>query len=150
MAKTCSACGSEVEPGAVKCPSCGAQLAGSTSQMQVVGGGENATVLTEVGPAPEPSMVIVKGPDVGERFVLDRPRVAIGRDPDSIIFLNDVTVSRDHAVVFVNGTQVTVTDRGSLNGTYVNGELIEQAELVDGDHVQIGRFVLVFFTGVGA
>ena len=149
MVTTCSACGSEVDPSAVKCPSCGTQLAGGTASMQVVTGDDRAAILTEVGPAAEPSLVIVKGPDAGERFVLDRARVVIGRDPDSIIFLNDVTVSREHAVVLVEGSGVSISDRGSLNGTYVNGEIVENATLADGDHVQIGRFVLVFFTGLG-
>ena len=53
-------------------------------------------------------------------------------------------------MVSVDGPKVVITDRGSLNGTYVNGSIIEQAALSDGDHVQIGRFLLVFFTGVGA
>jgi pSer/pThr/pTyr-binding forkhead associated (FHA) protein len=150
MVTTCSACGSEVEPGAVKCPSCGTQLTGGTASMPVVDGEDRSAVLTEVGPAAKPSLVIVKGPDAGERFVLDRARLAIGRDPDDVIFLNDVTVSREHAVVTVSGSDVTIADRGSLNGTYVNGVIIEEAKLSDGDHVQIGRFVLVFFTGVGA
>jgi pSer/pThr/pTyr-binding forkhead associated (FHA) protein len=118
--------------------------------MQVVEGEDRSAVLTEVGPAAQPSLVIVKGPDAGERFVLDRSPVAIGRDPEAVIFLNDVTVSREHAVVTVDGTDVSIADRGSLNGTYVNGVIIEEATLSDGDHVQIGRFVLVFFTGVGA
>ena len=117
--------------------------------MQVVTGEDRAAVLTEVGPAAEPSLVIVKGPDAGERFVLDRLSVAIGRDPDAVIFLNDVTVSREHAVVTVDGSTVSIVDRGSLNGTYLNGDIVEEATLSDGDHIQIGRFVLVFFTGVG-
>jgi pSer/pThr/pTyr-binding forkhead associated (FHA) protein len=118
--------------------------------MPVLADEQPGAVVTEVGPAAKPSLVIVKGPDAGERFVLDRPQVAIGRDPDSVIFLNDVTVSREHALVTVQDQRVAIEDRGSLNGTYVNGNIVEQAELADGDHVQIGRFVLVFFTGVGS
>ena len=117
--------------------------------MTVLAADDRSAALTEVGPAAEPSLVIVKGPDAGERFVLDRPKIAIGRDPDAVIFLNDVTVSREHAVVTVDGATVSIVDRGSLNGIYVNDAIVEQAELADGDHVQIGRFVLVFFTGVG-
>jgi pSer/pThr/pTyr-binding forkhead associated (FHA) protein len=149
MVTTCSACGGEAESGAVKCPSCGTQLTGGTASMPVVTGEDRSAALTEVGPTADPSLVIVKGPDAGERFVLDRAQVAIGRDPDAVIFLNDVTVSRQHAVVTVAGSQVSIVDRGSLNGTYVNGAIVEEATLSDGDHVQIGRFVLVFFTGVG-
>jgi pSer/pThr/pTyr-binding forkhead associated (FHA) protein len=143
---TCPACGSEVERDAVKCRSCGTQLAG-TAQMGVVAGPETGAVPAEIGPAAQPSFVVVKGPDTGERFVLSGGEVAIGRDPESDIFLNDVTVSREHAVVSLEADDATIVDRGSLNGTYVNGSIVDQAPLSDGDHVQIGRFLLVFFAG---
>lgn len=144
---TCPACGSEVDREAVKCPSCGTQLAG-TAQMGAVAGGEAAAAMPEeIGPAAQPSFVVVKGPDTGERFVLEADRITIGRDPESDIFLNDVTVSREHAVVSIDGNAVSIADRGSLNGTYVNGAIADQATLADGDHVQVGRFVLVFFVG---
>ncbi len=115
--------------------------------MPVVESGGAERIPAEVGPAEQPSFVVVKGPDSGERFVLDRPEITIGRSPDSSIFLNDVTVSREHAVATIEGSSVTVADRGSLNGTYVNGSIVDQARLADGDHVQIGRFLLVFFAG---
>jgi pSer/pThr/pTyr-binding forkhead associated (FHA) protein len=144
---TCPACGSEVERDAGKCRSCGTQLAG-TAQMGVVADPDaGAAVPAEIGPAAQPSFVVVKGPDTGERFVLSGEEVTIGRDPESDIFLNDVTVSREHAVVSLEGDDVSVVDRGSLNGTYVNGSIVDQARLADGDHVQVGRFLLVFFAG---
>ena len=83
-------------------------------------------------------LVVRKGPQPGERFFIDRPRLTIGRDPESDIFLNDMTVSRMHAVVELIGATVTVTDAGSLNGTYVNGVLVDSAVLEHGDAVQIG------------
>lgn len=143
---TCPACGSEVERDAAKCPSCGTQLAG-TMQMGVVAGPEAGVVPEEIGRITQPSFVVVKGPDTGERFILSEGQVTIGRDPNSDIFLNDVTVSREHAVVTVAGSEASVVDRGSLNGTYLNGSIVDQAALSDGDHLQIGRFLLVFFTG---
>jgi pSer/pThr/pTyr-binding forkhead associated (FHA) protein len=145
---TCPACGSEVDRNAAKCLSCGTQLAGGTAQMGAVADAKSAAAVPqEIGPAAQPSLVVVKGPDTGERFTLAGDTVSIGRDPESDIFLNDVTVSREHAVVSLEGDGVTVADRGSLNGTYVNGSIVEQAPLADGDHVQIGRFLLVFFAG---
>ncbi len=86
-----------------------------------------------------------KGPQPGERFFVDRPRLTIGRDPESDIFLNDMTVSRTHAVMELIGATVKVTDAGSLNGTYVNGVLVDTAELCHGDAVQIGTFQMAFF-----
>jgi pSer/pThr/pTyr-binding forkhead associated (FHA) protein len=143
---TCPACGREVERDSAKCLSCGTQLAG-TAQMGAVTGPETGAVPQEIGPAALPSLVVVKGPDTGERFVLQGDEVTIGRASDSDIFLNDVTVSREHAVVGLENDEVTVVDRGSLNGTYVNGSIVDQARLADGDHLQIGRFLLVFFAG---
>jgi pSer/pThr/pTyr-binding forkhead associated (FHA) protein len=144
---TCPECGAELEPGATMCRACGAQAAGTAAMPPVAAKSE--TFAAEASPAAEPSLVVVKGPDTGERFVLDRREVMIGRDPDATIFLNDITVSRRHALVVVEESGVTVEDLGSLNGTYVNGETVEKAILADGDHIQIGRFLLVFFWGVG-
>jgi pSer/pThr/pTyr-binding forkhead associated (FHA) protein len=86
---------------------------------------------------------------VGERFYLDRPRLVVGRDPASDIFLNDITVSREHAVLDVHPAEVIVSDAGSLNGTYVNGVSVDRAVLRNGDQLQIGRFQMVFLSGGG-
>jgi pSer/pThr/pTyr-binding forkhead associated (FHA) protein len=103
----------------------------------------------QVGSSDEgPLLVVRKGPQPGERFFLDRPRLVIGRDPESDIFLNDMTVSRAHAVVFSDEHGVRVADAGSLNGTYVNGVVAEEALLSDGDVLQIGTFQMLFLSGV--
>jgi pSer/pThr/pTyr-binding forkhead associated (FHA) protein len=103
----------------------------------------------QVGSSDEgPLLVVRKGPQPGERFFLDRPRLVIGRDPESDIFLNDMTVSRAHAVVFSDEHGVRVADAGSLNGTYVNGAVAEEAVLSDGDVLQIGTFQMLFLSGV--
>ena len=73
--------------------------------------------------------------------------VNAGRHPDSEIFLDDVTVSRRHAVFERTGGTFTVSDVGSLNGTYVNRDRIDEVQLKDGDEVQIGKYRLVFFAG---
>jgi pSer/pThr/pTyr-binding forkhead associated (FHA) protein len=73
--------------------------------------------------------------------------VTAGRHPDSEIFLDDVTVSRRHAEFHREGETFTVSDVGSLNGTYVNRDRIDRVLLNDGDEVQIGKFRLVFFAG---
>ncbi len=92
-------------------------------------------------------MVVQKGPGAGSRFLLDSDVVNAGRHPDSEIFLDDVTVSRRHAVFDRTGDSFTVRDVGSLNGTYVNRDRIEKVQLKDGDEVQIGKYRLVFFAG---
>ncbi|HEX3957145.1 MAG TPA: FHA domain-containing protein [Trebonia sp.] len=91
-------------------------------------------------------LIVTRGPNVGSRFLLDDDFTSAGRHPDSDIFLDDVTVSRRHAEFYRQGARFTVRDVGSLNGTYVNRERIEEAELFGGDEVQIGKFRLRFLT----
>ena len=92
-------------------------------------------------------LAVRRGPNAGARFLLDHDVTTSGRHPDSDIFLDDVTVSRRHAEFHREGGRFTVRDVGSLNGTYVNRERIEEAELIGGDEVQIGKFRLVFIAG---
>jgi pSer/pThr/pTyr-binding forkhead associated (FHA) protein len=91
-------------------------------------------------------LLVMRGPNAGRRFRLDGELTTAGRHPDSDIFLDDVTVSRRHAEFYRHGAGFTVRDVGSLNGTYVNRERIEEAELAGGDEVQIGKFRLLFLT----
>jgi pSer/pThr/pTyr-binding forkhead associated (FHA) protein len=90
-------------------------------------------------------LVVLRGPNTGARFLLDDDEVMSGRHPDSDIFLDDVTVSRKHAIFTRSGGTFTVRDVGSLNGTYVNRDLVDEAVLNTGDEVQIGKFRLVFY-----
>ncbi|MBS4753784.1 zinc-ribbon and FHA domain-containing protein [Nocardioides sp. zg-ZUI104] len=92
-------------------------------------------------------LVVQKGPGAGSRFLLDADEVTAGRHPESGIFLDDVTVSRRHAVFRRDGATFTVEDAGSLNGTYVNRDRIEKTTITDGDEVQVGKYRLVFFAG---
>lgn len=94
-------------------------------------------------------LVVLRGPNTGARFLLDADEVSAGRHPKSDIFLDDVTVSRRHATFRREGDVFLVRDVGSLNGTYVNRERIDDAALKTRDEVQIGKFRLVFYAGVG-
>jgi pSer/pThr/pTyr-binding forkhead associated (FHA) protein len=89
-------------------------------------------------------LVVQRGPNAGARFLLDAERTTAGRRPESDIFLDDVTVSRKHAEFVRREGQFVVRDVGSLNGTYVDRDRIEEAVLKDGDEVQIGKYRLVF------
>ena len=91
-------------------------------------------------------LVVRRGPNVGERFPLDREVTRAGRHPDSDIFLDDITVSRRHAEIHRLDGRYTLRDTGSLNGTYLNRERIDDAPLVSGDEVQIGKYRLVFLS----
>ena len=90
-------------------------------------------------------LIVLRGPNTGARFLLDDAEVTTGRGPESDIVLDDVTVSRKHAVFSRDGQGFGVRDVGSLNGTYVNKERIDQAALRTGDEVQIGKFRLVYY-----
>ena len=90
-------------------------------------------------------LVVQRGPSAGSRFLLDTEVVGAGRHPDSEIFLDDVTVSRRHAEFRRSGNGYSVSDVGSLNGTYVNRDRIDEVVLQGGDEVQIGKFRLVYF-----
>jgi len=95
-------------------------------------------------------LLVQKGPNAGARYLLNSDCVTVGRNPDSEIFLDDVTVSRKHAQFLRNGKSFLVQDSGSLNGTYVNGELAEKTDLINGDSVQIGKYRLLFMTNGGS
>jgi pSer/pThr/pTyr-binding forkhead associated (FHA) protein len=92
-------------------------------------------------------LVVQRGPSAGSRFLLDMDVVTAGRHPESEIFLDDVTVSRRHAEFRRGSEGFTVCDVGSLNGTYVNRDRIDEVVLSGGDEVQIGKFRLVYFAG---
>jgi pSer/pThr/pTyr-binding forkhead associated (FHA) protein len=86
------------------------------------------------------------GGRAGESFPLEGERMTVGRRPDSDVFLDDVTVSRDHAVIVHRGHDYYLDDLGSLNGTYVNRSRIESHRLSDGDELQVGKYKLAFLS----
>ena len=96
-------------------------------------------------PAGSALLVVQRGPSAGSRFLLDTDLVSAGRHPESEIFLDDVTVSRRHAEFRRGPDGYTVADVGSLNGTYVNRDRIDEVALQGGDEVQIGKYRLVYF-----
>ncbi len=160
----CARCGRPNPEDARFCSNCGAQLAsagaggprpGETTSTLTLGKPEDGDFGDDLlpdsdafGTLPEGSalLLVMRGPNAGSRFRLDGDLTTAGRHPDSDIFLDDVTVSRRHAEFYRRGAFFTVRDVGSLNGTYVNRERIEEAELTGGDEVQIGKFRLLFLT----
>jgi pSer/pThr/pTyr-binding forkhead associated (FHA) protein len=152
----CNQCGHRNPAGSNFCSSCGSALEvgeDHTVTFQAVEApGEPAaeeTLTVSVGELPEGlgMLVVKRGPNAGSKYVLDAEVTSAGRHPDSDIFLDDITVSRRHAEFIRRGTTYHVRDVGSLNGTYVNRERADDAELAHGDEVQIGKFKLVFFSG---
>jgi pSer/pThr/pTyr-binding forkhead associated (FHA) protein len=94
-------------------------------------------------------LVVKRGPNAGSQFLIEKDVTTAGRHPESDLFLDDITVSRRHAEVRRKDGGFFVHDMGSLNGTYVNRERVENTQLANGDELQIGKFKLVFFAGQG-
>ena len=91
-----------------------------------------------------PVLSIIKGPQTGNVFELESAETTVGRDPANGIFLNDMTVSRSHAKIMRSAAGVVIEDLGSLNGTWVDGAIVNSAPLHDGSNVQIGTFTLIY------
>jgi hypothetical protein len=149
----CPECGFQNPEAANYCSRCGALLVkeepGSETTMsytpdEVGEAGESAVSLEELG-ADGPALVVRSGGGrAGEHFVPQGERTTIGRSPDNEIFLDDVTVSRKHAVLLQRDDGNYIEDLGSLNGTFVNRRRVDAAPLEDGDEIQIGKYRLTF------
>jgi pSer/pThr/pTyr-binding forkhead associated (FHA) protein len=150
----CRRCGHDNDPAANYCSSCGTPLTADDQTTLSLATWEDRDALDEelggqLGalPAGLAMLVVRRGPNRGSTFVIGADRVTVGRHPESDIFLDDVTVSRHHAVVEHTPEGYTLRDTGSLNGTYIGHDRIDAALLQDLDEVQIGRFVLTFVLG---
>jgi hypothetical protein len=146
-------CEHPTDPGDRFCRVCGAPVAeditsfgltgpGSTGSLPPVGSG----VATGVGPG-EAILVVRRGMGEGASYLLTGDVVTAGREPDSDLFLDDVTVSRRHAELRRMADGWLLRDTGSLNGTYVNRRRIEEAALEAGDEVQIGKYRFAYLVG---
>ena len=161
MALHCTECGFVNGEGANYCQRCGSLLARDESAGPGAGaGGDPITATYRIDEAGElvpvelgqvtangPALIIrAGGGRVGESFAVEGERMSIGRRPDSEVFLDDITVSRDHALLIRRSEDWYLDDCGSLNGTYVNRSRIDSHRLEEGDEVQIGKYKLTFHT----
>jgi hypothetical protein len=151
----CPECGFENAEGANYCQKCGAYLAttggdiksGETTEAYTVD--ENTGALKPVDldrVTSQGATLVIRtgGGRGGETFPIDTDRMTIGRNPDAEVFLDDVTVSRNHAMLIRRPDGIYIDDLGSLNGTYVNRQRIESHRLVDGDELQVGKYKLTY------
>jgi hypothetical protein len=145
----CPECGFQNPEAANYCAKCGALLVReesveTTQTFSPEESDELLGMLDDVG-VQGPALVVRSGGGrSGESFVPQGERTTIGRSPDCGVFLDDVTVSRRHAVVVQRNGRWYIEDQGSLNGTFVNRRRVESAELEDGDELQIGKYRLTF------
>ena len=160
----CTQCGQQNPDDSRFCARCGAPLTAPGGEADQPRPGDQTTTISMAGlesaeehdevdqlgvealPSGSALLVVKRGPNAGSRFLLDKDLTTAGRHPESDIFLDDVTVSRRHAEFHREGNGFAVRDVGSLNGTYLNRERIDQAPLANGDEVQIGKFRLVYFS----
>jgi hypothetical protein len=156
VALHCPECGFANADGANYCARCGAYLAGTeptpgpgaTAAFRITTDSLEFEALShsDFGSEAAGATLVIRagGGRAGESFRLGKDRLTVGRRPDSDVFLDDVTVSRDHAVIVRRGEDFYLDDCGSLNGSYVNRRRIESQRLDDGDELQIGKYKLAF------
>lgn len=162
MGRTCQRCGAELSDLARFCSNCGAPLVDLSSEAEIDSTGRFDMPVSSTGPlspvstgsvgavAAGTAMLIVRrGPSEGTSFLLDSDLVTVGRSDDSDVVLDDVTVSRRHAQFVRDDNGWQLRDLGSLNGTYVNKDRIDDVTLSGGDEVQIGKYRFVFLVGGG-
>jgi hypothetical protein len=154
VARHCPECGFVVTEGANYCPRCGAFVGERdrtrddvTTATYVIDEATGELRPVDVGDvAAESGALVIRsgGGRVGQSFPLHGERMTIGRSPDAEVFLDDVTVSRDHAVLVRRSGSWYLDDSGSLNGTYVNRRRIDSHRLEDGDELQVGKYKLTY------
>ncbi len=152
----CNRCGHRNPEDSNFCSSCGAVLerpvqsdpSATTVTLSPVELGEDELGVPVEERVETGMLVVRRGPNAGSRFALRDDLTTVGRHPESDIFLDDVTVSRRHAEISRRDDAYGVRDVGSLNGTYLNRERIEEADMRNGDVLQIGKFQLVFLAEV--
>lgn len=141
----CNICGFANSADANFCSACGSALSKDpdqdTGRIPLVG-------VDTPGPGEVGQLIVTRGPTAGARFAITNETTGLGRGSDNPVFLDDITVSRNHAEIQRNpdGTY-ELSDKGSLNGTYLNGERVQHALLREGAQLQIGKFQLVFVIG---
>ncbi len=143
----CPECGFVNAEGANYCQKCGAFLGDVEDATAVYQAGETGELhALDPEQASEGSTLVIRagGGRAGEAFAIEGDQIRIGRSPDAEVFLDDVTVSRNHALLVRRRDGIYIDDLGSLNGTYVNRHRIESHKLSDGDEVQVGKYKLTY------
>ncbi len=91
-------------------------------------------------------LLVAKGPNIGDEFYIEKDEFIIGRSSESDVLLDDITVSRKHALLIKDGDNYRLLDAGSLNGSYLNGNIVEEVILSNGDRIQIGKYIFIYFS----
>lgn len=140
MPATCPICNEPISIGDAVCSRCGFTLVGKTEAFPAVPAEQDAQPQTGYVPV----LKVVKGPYNGQEFAMSNGTFTIGRDPSCDLFLNNMTVSRLHAQITIDDKGATIVDKGSLNGTWIDGQVVDRAPLNFGSTLQIGTFEMEF------
>lgn len=146
MSTVCPVCSNPIEQDASACPHCGFKLLGTTQQFKPVLLPDE-TIASEVRPVQRAALRVVRGPQTGVTFQLGDKPLVVGRSPQCDIFLNDMTVSREHAVIEPVAGGYVIRDENSFNGVWVSNDSIDEHRLASGDIIQIGAFLLLYQEG---
>lgn len=143
MNTICPVCNNPVDPQAARCPACGFKLLDATQRFEPVAVSDDSLAAADK-PHSQAMLYVVRGPQIGVGFPLKDTPLSIGRSPKCDIFLNDMTVSRQHAIIEFGKGAYTISDTNSFNGVWINNTSVDTQVLSDGDVVQIGVFCLVY------
>ena len=144
MNATCPVCGNQLPEQAAVCPHCGFRPQGATQSFQPIAfGAEPTPAPVEPDPA-KATLSVIRGPQTGVAFELGFGPLSIGRNPQCDIFLNDMTVYRQHANLVHGEKGWEIHDANSFNGVWVNNSNITEHALEAGDVIQIGAFCLQY------
>ena len=140
----CPVCNNPIDSQAAACPHCGFKLLGSTQRFEPVSFGDDALCPSRGRPSGGRRSPRGARPQTGVAYQLGDQALTIGRSPQCDVFLNDMTVSREHAAVEPSDGGYVIRDANSFNGVWVNNDSVETRRLASGDVIQIGAFCLVY------
>ena len=140
---TCPVCNSSIDEDAASCPYCGFKLLGSTQQFKPFNLDNDVDDADQREPQ-KASLRVLRGPQTGVVFSLKDTPMSVGRSPKCDIFLNDMTVSREHAEIVPVEGGFEIYDKNSFNGLWVNNANVEDRKLKPGDIIQVGAFLLLY------
>ena len=140
--RTCPVCQASIDEGALTCPVCHFKLSGATQRFKPLF--NDAAGNDDDSKRKVRTLRMVRGPQIGTVFDLEDVPITIGRNPKCDIFLDDMTVSREHADITRHGDVLVIRDLKSFNGVWINNKTKEEHSLKPDDYVQIGKYDFVY------
>lgn len=144
MSEVCPVCNSPIAPQQETCSTCGYRFLGATQKFKPVDVNAHEVPAVPIKKVSSATLRVIRGPQIETIFYLKDERTVVGRNPQCEIFLNDMTVSREHAEIAPDHNGFIITDLNSYNGIWINNENVDSHHLNQGDIVQIGVFCLIY------